>query len=184
VSRDEQPADPTTGHGTAGLTVRPFRPADRDQLLALNAYGLAAAGITVGDDYYAGQDLADLSATYAQGVGGVMLVGQVDGVIVAMGGIRRVDSTTCELLRMRVYPRYQGRGYGSRLLRLLEREAGSLGYRRIELVTGQDQHPAIDLYSRRGYRIIRREVLIGIPSVRMAKDVDKAMRSDARVDQD
>jgi GNAT superfamily N-acetyltransferase len=140
-------------------------------LAALNAYGLKAAGIAVDDDYYAGEDFADLAGTYSEAAGGAMFVGEVDGKIVAMGGIRQINETTCELLRMRVYPEYQGQGYGTAILRLLELEARRLGYKGIRLLTGEKQHPAIDLYSRHGYRVVRRETLIGIPSVHMTKEL-------------
>jgi GNAT superfamily N-acetyltransferase len=153
------------------LMLRPFRPDDRDALLALNAYGLRAAGIDPEQDYYAHEDTTELERTYSEAAGGCLLVGEVDGKIIAMGGIRRVDETTCELLRMRVYPKYQGRGYGRAILERLEREAGRLGYRRIDLLTGEDQHPAVDLYARHGYRITGRETLIGIPSVHMSKNL-------------
>ena len=154
-----------------GLTVRPYRPEDLDELLALNAYGLSAAGIRMDEDYYAGEDIDDLQQTYSETAGGCMLVGDTEGKIVAMGGIRRLDKTTAELLRMRVYPEYQGRGYGRVILSLLEREARRLGYRRVQLITGENQHRAVDLYSRHGYHITGRENLIGIPSLHMSKDL-------------
>jgi GNAT superfamily N-acetyltransferase len=157
--------------GAAALLVRPFRSADHDELLALNDYGLTAAGISAGDDYYAGQDLSDLPGTYSESAGGAMLVGEVGGKIVAMGGIRRVDRTVCELLRMRVYPEHQGHGYGTSILDALEREAGRLGYQTIRLVTGENQRPAVDIYAKRGYRVVRRELLMGIPSVHMSKEL-------------
>lgn len=154
------------------LTLRRYRPDDLDELRALNAYGLTAAGIAPADDYYADEDLSNLEETYAEQAGGIMLVGEVDKKIVAMGAIRRINAVTCELLRMRVYPEYQGRGYATVILRLLEREARRLGYTRIELLTGEDQHPAVDIYTRHGYRITHRETVIGIPSVHMCKELD------------
>jgi ribosomal protein S18 acetylase RimI-like enzyme len=163
-----------TGMLIGDLTIRPFRPDDRAALLALNAYGLEAAGIAAADDYYRGEDFDNLENTYTAAAGGCMLVGEQDEKIVAMGGIRRVDESTCELLRMRVYPDYQGRGYGRTILELLEREASRLGYRCVTLVTGENQHPAIDLYVRHGYRTTLREVLAGMPSLHMSKDLSVA----------
>jgi GNAT superfamily N-acetyltransferase len=69
--------------------------------------------------------------------GGLMLVGELSGRIVAMGGIRRLDATTCEILRMRVYLQYQRRGYGRAILDHLERAARSLGYPHATLITGE-----------------------------------------------
>jgi GNAT superfamily N-acetyltransferase/2'-5' RNA ligase len=163
--------DGAPGARTGILVIRRFQPNDLTQVLAINAYGLTAAGIAVDDDFYAGQDLADIQGTYAKSAGGVLLVGGLNEQIVAMGGIRRIDTTTCELLRMRVRSEHQGQGYGTAILRLLERQAKELGYQRIVLLTGEEQHPAVDLYTRAGYRVTRREMLLGIPSVHTGKDL-------------
>lgn len=158
---------------TTQLHIRPFQHSDSRALADLNAYGLRAAGISPEDDYYADADMADLEASYAPANGGTMLVGVADGRVVAMGGIRRVDASTCELLRMRVCPEYQGRGFGSAMLTSLEDEARKLGYQRITLLTGEFQHPAVDVYRRHGYRVDRRESLLGIASVHMSKPLPR-----------
>ncbi len=173
----------TAGESTnrvGDLLIRSFRSSDRDELLALNAYGLTAAGISVNDDYYAGRDLSNIEQTYTERVGGIMLVGEAGGKMVAMGGIRRVDQDVCELLRMRVYPEAQGRGYGTSILEALEREARRLGYKTIQLITGEGQRPAVDLYARHGYRTTRRETLIGISSVHMRKELERPATSERK----
>jgi GNAT superfamily N-acetyltransferase len=158
------------GHKTTErLLIRPFKPSDLQALNELNKYGLQAAGILPEDDYYADADMASAEATYAPENGGTMLVGIHDGQIVAMGGIRRMSDTTCELLRMRVHPDCQGRHFGTAILNALENKAALLGYRRIVLITGEHQHPAVDLYSRQGYSVDKREQLAGIASVEMSK---------------
>jgi GNAT superfamily N-acetyltransferase len=154
---------------TERLIIRPFRPNDLQALNELNAYGLQAAGILPEDDYYADADMSSAEITYAPENGGTMLVGIHGGKIVAMGGIRRMSDTTCELLRMRVHPGFQGRHFGTAMLTALESEAALLGYNRIALITGERQHPAVDFYSRRGYSIDKRELLAGIASVEMSK---------------
>jgi ribosomal protein S18 acetylase RimI-like enzyme len=133
------------------LTIRGYRPADHDALVALNAYGLAAAGVPIDADVYAG-DLDNIATTYLT-ARSAMLVGETDGDIVAMGAVREIDHRTCEITRMRVAPAAQGRGYGKAILRGLEDHARSLGYRRAVLLTGPDQHPAIDLYRAAGYTL-------------------------------
>ncbi|MEV0733608.1 GNAT family N-acetyltransferase [Polymorphospora sp. NPDC050346] len=157
--------------GIPPLALRQFREGDFDELAALNAYGLAAAGIKAADDYYSDQDFQDLQNTYAEPAGGTLLVGEINDKIVAMGGIRRTSPSSCELLRMRVYPQYQGRGYGTLILESLETAARQFAYRRITLITGRDQHPAVDLYAHHGYRTFKEESLLGIPCVHMAKEL-------------
>lgn len=154
-----------------GISLRRFLPKDLPELVALNSYGFSAAGIPVDQDYYSGEDFADLQSAYSEAAGGALFVGEIDSTIVAMGGIRQIDPKVCELLRMRVYPQYQRRGYGSAILELIEREAKRLGYSWIVLLTGEEQHPAVDLYDNRGYCVESREEILGISSVRMKKRI-------------
>jgi GNAT superfamily N-acetyltransferase len=156
------------------LVIRPFRPDDVADLVRLNAYGLAAAGIQPTHDYYAGEDFDNMAAVYSHHAGGLMLVGEVRETIIAMGGIRRIDEKSCELLRMRVFPSHQHQGIATAILERLEHEAAAMGYHRIELITGEHQHPAVDMYRRHGYQVTHHESLIGIPSVHMAKPIDPA----------
>ncbi|WP_181871329.1 GNAT family N-acetyltransferase [Sphaerisporangium album] len=142
-----------------------------EQILQLNAYGLRAAGIDPSDDYYDGEDFDDIERTYSRAAGGALLVGEVAGQVIAMGGIRRVTTEICELLRMRVYPEFQGRGYGKAILLLLEEKAADLSYQRIRLLTGEDQHPAVDLYAKHGYTVTEREIIMDMPSVHMVKEL-------------
>ena len=149
------------------LVLRTYRPDDHDRVVALNRYGLAAAGVPLEQDVYAG-DLDDVEVTYPNGRG-VLLVGEIDGEVVAMGGLRQVESGTCEILRMRVDPQYQGRGHGRAMLCALEDHALRLGYEQVTLLTGPDQHPAIELYRNTGYREIAVEDHGDLRGVRLAK---------------
>jgi ribosomal protein S18 acetylase RimI-like enzyme len=149
------------------LTIRPYRGGDHDTVVALNAYGLAAAGVPADVDVYAG-DLDDVSTTYLTGRS-TLLVGEHDGRVVAMGALREVDDLTCEITRMRVAPDAQGRGYGRAILQALEAEAVQRGFSRAVLLTGPDQHPAIDLYQGSGYVVTAAENHGDLAGVRMTK---------------
>lgn len=152
------------------LVIRGFRPADYDTVVRLNDYGLAAAGVPADADVYRG-DLDDISATYLTGRN-TMLVGAVAGTVVAMGALLEVDAATCEVTRMRVAPTVQGRGYGRAMLRALEDHARRLGYTAAVLLTGPDQHPAIDLYGSVGYVVTAVERHGPLTGVRMSKTLD------------
>lgn len=132
-----------------GLVIRDYEPADHETLVELNRYGLAAAGVPEDGDIYGG-DLDDIAESYLRRRG-AMLVGAVEGEVVAMGGLWQVDALGCEILRMRVQPLHQGKGFARALLGALEDRALQLGYETAALVTGPDQHPAIDLYLSSGY---------------------------------
>lgn len=142
---------------------------DMPALEELNSYGLAAAGIDPQDDIYQRDDASGLEETYLAANRGCALVGEVSGAVVAMGSLRQVDKQTCEILRMRVSPDYQGNGYGTAMLARLELEARKLGYSKMTLITGVNQHPAVDLYRKHGFLDTEYIELLGIPSVRMSK---------------
>lgn len=149
------------------LTIRPYQATDRRAVVALNAYGLAAAGVPADADVYAG-DLDNIEATYLTG-NGTLLVGTVDGAVVAMGALKRINATTCEITRMRVTPTAQGRGYGTAILNALENHARHTGYWHAVLLTGPEQHPAIDLYQKAGYTVTATEQHGTLIGVRMQK---------------
>src|SRR5438445_7359847 len=67
--------------------------------------------------------------------GGIFLVGLLEEKLVAMGALKRVDSTIGEIKRMRVAPAYQRRGYGTAILISLEQRARELGIVRLTLDT-------------------------------------------------
>ena len=151
----------------SAVLIRDYEPADHGMLVELNRYGLAAAGVPEDADIYRG-DLDDIAGTYL-GQRGVMLVGEVEGAVVAMGGLWQVDAESCEILRMRVHPSHQGRGVARALLCALEDRARQLGYQNAALVTGPDQHPAIDLYRSAGYVQGKVEHFGELLGVRLAK---------------
>ncbi|MEU4217350.1 GNAT family N-acetyltransferase [Actinoplanes sp. NPDC026623] len=151
------------------LVIREYRASDYSDVVALNAYGLAAAGVPAESDVYAG-DLEDITGTYL-GDGATLLVGELDHHIVAMGALRSLDDSTCEITRMRVAPEAQGRGYGKAILACLEDAARRYGYQHATLLTGPDQHPAIDLYRANGYTTTANEQHGLLAGVRMAKSL-------------
>ncbi len=162
------------------LVIRAYRASDHEAVVALNAYGLAAAGVPPDADVYAG-DLDDIASTYLT-AGSTLIVGEVNELVVAMGALRRVDDTTCEITRMRVTPQVQGRGYGRAVLADLENQARHFGYRDAVLLTGPDQHPAIDLYRASGYVVTATEQHGTLSGVRMRKQLHADTPSRPRAD--
>ncbi len=85
---------------------------------------------------------------------GAFLVVYVDDQPVGCGGIRALTGDTAEVRRMFVAPRLRGQGLGRQLLSFLEQEARALGYRFIELETGERNTAAQNLYTTNGYERI------------------------------
>jgi hypothetical protein len=67
------------------MIIRVYQPDNHDTVVALNAYGLATAGVPATSDVYAG-DLDDVTTTYLTGRA-TLLVGDLDGTVIAMGAI-------------------------------------------------------------------------------------------------
>jgi GNAT superfamily N-acetyltransferase len=138
-----------------GLDVRPYRPADRERVLALHERAIRAAG-TPPEKLPDTSDLDDIEAAYPD-AGGAFLVGEFKGEIVAIGGLVPVADVpdepgrTAELKRMRVAPDHQGRGFGGALLGALEDAARDRSFDQLVLDTAERQGSA-PFYRSRGYR--------------------------------
>jgi GNAT superfamily N-acetyltransferase len=85
---------------------------------------------------------------------GVFLIVELDGRLVACGGVRRLAGEVAEVKRMYVAPVARGRGIGRALLARLEDDARALGCRVARLDTGPDMVAALALYLGAGYREI------------------------------
>ncbi|WP_203917771.1 GNAT family N-acetyltransferase [Rugosimonospora africana] len=147
------------------LTIRRFRDPDAPVLWALNA--LPNIGATADGSIplplppaaappVGFPDLADVTRSFVH-TGGDFLVGELDGHLVAMGGIRPGTGGVAEVLRIRVHPATRRRGIGRALMTGLERRAVELGMRGTHLDTATNQPEAMAFYESLGYREIGRE---------------------------
>ncbi|MBK8195131.1 MAG: GNAT family N-acetyltransferase [Lewinellaceae bacterium] len=78
----------------------------------------------------------------------------MEDVPVGCGAIKEYDGHTAEVKRMYVLPGHRKTGIATGILSELERWAAELSYTHCILETGIHQPEAIELYKRRGYRII------------------------------
>jgi GNAT superfamily N-acetyltransferase len=158
------------------LIIRRYRSADHEAVLALHHDGLAQVGLRPGDGVYYDHDFPALKEIYLDN-GGEFVVGRSARMtgrltdqsrqsrVLAMGGLRRVDEHTAEMVRLRVHPGVQRRGYGAAIVLALEERAIELGYRLLQGDTTDLQAPALALYQRFGWRETRREVIHGIVNI-------------------
>ena len=82
---------------------------------------------------------------------GTYLVGHLDGVPVAGGGVKTLEPGLGEIKRMYVTPEARGAGLARRLLVALEGASRRLGHDRVRLDTGPFQSQAKALYRSAGY---------------------------------
>jgi len=138
------------------FTLRRYKPADREAVAYLHVHAIQQTGAYLGrgpwdDDVYAIEE-AYLSKQ------GEFLIGECDGLFVAMGALKRTSPERAEIKRMRVHPDYQGRGYGQLILEELEARASALGYQILHLDTSILQIPAQKLYEKNGFRAVGRDM--------------------------
>jgi GNAT superfamily N-acetyltransferase len=169
------------------LRLRRYDAADHGTVLALHREGLAQVGLRPGDGVYYDHDFYRMEDVYLRN-DGEFLVGELDGGIVAMGGLRRADLIpggharayggyalgapaldAVEMVRLRVLPAVQRRGYGSAVVQALEQRAAEYGYRVLRADTTELQAPALALYRNFGWTETRRETIGGIVNIYIEK---------------
>jgi GNAT superfamily N-acetyltransferase len=82
---------------------------------------------------------------------GAFLVAWVDGEPVGCGALKRLGADVGEIKRMYVAKRGRRRGVARAMLTRLEDEARALGYRALQLETGEVQQEAVALYASAGW---------------------------------
>ena len=137
------------------FTLRRYTPADQETVEYLHVHAIQQTGAYLGrgpwdDDVYA------IEETYLNNQR-EFLIGEWDGIFVAMGALRRTSSERAEIKRMRVHPDYQGRGLGQIILSELEARACAIGYKTLHLDTSVVQVPARKLYEKNDFREVGRD---------------------------
>ncbi|WP_307796446.1 GNAT family N-acetyltransferase [Actinomadura barringtoniae] len=183
VRLDAEPPTWTFGD----LHMRRYRAADHAVVLDLHREGLAQVGLRPGDGVYYDHDFFRMEDIYLRN-DGEFIVGELDGRIVAMGGLRRADLVpggsarafggyvpgapkldAVEMVRLRVSPSVQRRGYGTAVVQALEERAAEFGYRVLRADTTELQGPALALYRGFGWSETKREVIGGIVNIYLEK---------------
>lgn len=159
------------------MRLRRYRWSDRDAVWELHRTCLAQVGIIAGDGVYYEDDMPCITEIYLADRG-EFLVGEVDGRIMAMGALRRVDDETAEVCRLRVHPDFQRRGFATRVLEALEEAASRLGYTWLRGDTTLAQGAALELYRKFGWQEVRREQQGGLVVVYGEKPVTTRFSSE------
>jgi len=144
-----------------------YRPEFLEPMLALHRS--AIEGFCLGMSQQ--QDEADLVAaeTVYLGSRGEFLLGFIRERLVAMGGFKRLSDGLAELRRMRIAGDLQGQGYGTFLLRELERRAFQSGVRTLCLEAALRRALTLNFYRKHGYNESGRGSYGSIETVRFVK---------------
>ncbi len=131
------------------LTVRQFQSSDYESVWTLHYLATDGIGVVAPDSYF--YDLNKIKSAFLNNHG-EFVVAEYGGKIVAMGALKYTSEDRAEITRMRVHPDFQGRGFGTEVLRYLEDRAVSLGYSVLHLDTAVEQHKAQSFYLQNGYQ--------------------------------
>jgi GNAT superfamily N-acetyltransferase len=131
------------------LTIRSYQPSDYDAVWDLHVLPMIQVSAYLGDGPW-DDDLRDIPGAYLNS-GGVFLIAEYEGRVVAMGAFRRESETRAEIKRMRTHLDYQGRGFGKQILAALEAEARRLGITSLFLETAMVLHVAQHMYRSHGF---------------------------------
>jgi GNAT superfamily N-acetyltransferase len=126
-------------------------------MLQLHRFVLLSEKAYRGDGVWE-EDLRDIERHYFS-KRGLFLIGELDGKIVAMGAIRNIGPDAAEVVRMRVHPDHQGKGYGQRMLSELELRARDMDYKELILETDAQLTKAKKLYEKNRFAFWKEEVV-------------------------
>ena len=152
------------------VTIRGYKQTDFDEVWNLHERALKKTNAFASGHGPWDEDLKNIPEVYDK-AGGTFVIAELEGKVIGMGALKRIDAETAELKRMRVQPEYQGQGLGTKLLELLESRAKELGYSRLILDTSLQQQAALHIYTKHGYKEYKRGELGGLDTVWMKKDI-------------
>ena len=148
-----------------------YQPEYQEPMLVLHRS--AIEGFTLGMSQQ--EDEADLVAVeevYLRSRG-EFLLGFLGERLVAMGGFKRLSDSLAELRRMRIARELQGRGYGTLLLRELERRAFDSDIRTLCLDTARRRPLTLEFYRKHGYQETGQSFYGAVETVQFSKTLDE-----------
>lgn len=141
--------DPTAGPGPVdGERIRPATPDDYPDIVAVNAAAFATHG-----------EQGDLRIQDIRAKGGDIFVLDENGI----RGFVWLQRDPAELYVIGVDPRFQGRGYGTELVKVAIDELARGGAAETVLFVDGDQDATIGLYEKAGFRVDRTDVQYELP---------------------
>jgi len=132
-------------NGLECLEIRPFKINDLSQVLMVER-----------ESFPPGQQYDEFVFKHYLGMKHIFHVADLCGKIIGyvLGFVQ--DSSTAHLASIAVSPAYRGFGIGKRLLEEFEWKATALGAKRIVLEVSVSNIVALNMYVKRGYKIVRR----------------------------
>ncbi len=99
------------------------------------------------------KETADFPSMYGR-PDGIFLTAWSENKLAGGAGLRKLESSVCEMKRLFVHDQFRGRGAGCRLCAKLIREAQKMGYKKMRLDTLGRMIAAVNLYRSFGFKEI------------------------------
>jgi len=148
-----------------------YQPEHQKPMLALHR--IAVEEFTLGMSQQQDEaDLVTIDEVYLRSRG-EFLLGFIGERLVAMGGFKRLSDVVAELRRMRIARDLQGQGYGTLMLRELERRAFQSGVRTLCLDTARRRPLTLEFYRKHGYQETGRSFYGAVETVQFSKTLDE-----------
>ena len=147
-----------------------YKPLYLKAVLALHRSAKEALPLSMSksDEEY---DLREIESVYLYS-GGAFLIGLINDQVVAMGGFERLTYDSAELRRMRIRTDLQDQGYGTQLLKELERLALKCGITTLSFETAKSRPLTLQFYHKHGYKQNGRGSYGGVDTVHFRKVLD------------
>jgi putative acetyltransferase len=142
--------------GIENINIRPATNQDRERVISLVSIILPEYGLRL-DLESSEADLKDIEGTYLQSGGTFEVVEDKEGHLLGTFGLYPLGGETCKLRKMYLVPQVRGIGLGRYLLEHAIAAARKLGFRVIILETVSVMKEAIRLYTRMGFKPVKRE---------------------------
>jgi GNAT superfamily N-acetyltransferase len=151
------------------MIIRRYQDTDFNEMMQLHRQVLQKENVYRGTGVWE-DDLLHIDEHYFNRQG-YFIVGIKDGALIAMGAYRKIDEGVAEIVRMRVHPDYQGKGFGYKILAQLEKIAAQSDFNELVLETDERLSNAIKLYQKNGYLYWKQEEIHGYNCIWYKKDI-------------
>lgn len=145
------------------MQIVPFEPKYKAAVLELNQLSVSQSeyiGKTVSPAWH--NDLEKIEETYF-GNKGAFLLWLDDGRLIGMGGFLKLDAGTAFIKRIRVHPDFQRKGLSSQILAELEKQAVSIGYKKLQANAAKGNVPAEKMLLNAGFRPFGEKEFFSVP---------------------
>jgi putative acetyltransferase len=129
---------------------RKARTGDEPALLDLVGASLGPYGLVIDPDG-TDLDLTNLESYYFNNNGWFEVI-EGESKIIGSYGLLKVSESTCELRKMYLYPKHQGKGLGRKMMDKALAKAKKLGYSEMTLETNSVLDKAIQMYKQYGFQ--------------------------------